>query len=841
VPGTPLEGWERALAWWRRTLAGFIAERPASMARVLAARAWCLWLGALLLVALVLVSDRYRSSLAVYAACWWTLLLWWVAARTKTVSWFAVAKMFSFGVLWAGFISWVSFRLAAVAGIGVGSAGPGTAIAALTEESLKLVPIALVALVGPGRVRRFAAADWLLLGMAAGMGFQAWEDLVRRLAAKVHPSISDLVYGQGPGSGYPQYDAGLLSGGFGTWEDRGVFGYPGHHVTTALVATAVGLAVALWRAAPSRPGRAEDVVSARVSLDRRVWMRPAAVGLPLLAWFCVMVDHFGYNATGRDAGWTDDDAVARVFGGVESSQAAPWVFRVWWEHTGQGTGRGWLLLICLVPVLLVDAGRLSRAGRLTDLPRELWTASSSVDGNQGVSWLVKPHRAVERIAGGLVDRSGQDRDVVVKLVRAAVALVVFAARDLLVTVASHTRLPGESRRAAMSRGRDAVRTLRHVRAEAIAADALVAATGSRARGHDVALVELAARGRVRLLTVGALAALILVGLVVATHLAGQIGVDLTPSRQFDDVGWLAGQLDRLGGWWDQRGTGEKILIGAGLAALIALSGGSLSLAVGVSGAGVYVADHANGTAALVRDPQAAVGSWLATTSPADAALDVGEFALTFAPGNFLGAAAGRRIRSFAGHGATDAAHAAPARSWEGWYADPPTGVRATPETRPPGAGAEDLWSRADAMALRDYTGDGYESINLALRSRTVMPGSAMGQRIEALSTALTKLPKHEGVVYRGTWLTPEQTAKYIPGKTVPEDAFTSASQDRSVMRSGNTQFTIVSRTGRDVEAKSLIPWEREVLFDHDTLFYVMSNTVDDATGVTKIYLLEVPR
>ena len=36
-------------------------------------------------------------------------------------------------------------------------------------------------LVAPGRARRFAAADWALLGYAAGLGFTVAEDSVRRL------------------------------------------------------------------------------------------------------------------------------------------------------------------------------------------------------------------------------------------------------------------------------------------------------------------------------------------------------------------------------------------------------------------------------------------------------------------------------------------------------------------------------------------------------------------------------------------------------------------------------------------------------------------------------------
>lgn len=446
VPVLPREGWERALAWWRHLAAGWLARHPVWVSRVVAARAWGLWAGVVLLAVLLLVSDRYRSSLAVYAACWWTLLLWWVAARTKTISWFAVAKMFSGAVVWAGFIAWVSFRLTASSGLRVWADGPGTAIAALGEEALKLAPLALIALVGPGRVRRFAAVDWLLLGLAAGMGFQAWEDLVRRLVTKVDPSIVDVAGGQGPGSGFPQYDGGLLAGGFGLWQSGGVYGYAGHHMTTALVGAAVGLAVALWRARSLTDVKRRQTDATLSPWLRRNAFRPpgarlAAVALPLLAWFCVTADHFGYNAASRDRAWTgrpagtgttlvDSDAVAT---------SAPWVFRVWWEHTGQGTGRGWLLLALLIGVLLVDAHRLLRAGPWTDLG-----PAARLRSTGGASWLASPRELADRFADRIVDRFGRRHGGTVCALRALAALVVFTARDLAVITVNHARGSGNA-------------------------------------------------------------------------------------------------------------------------------------------------------------------------------------------------------------------------------------------------------------------------------------------------------------------------------------------------------------------------------------------------------------
>lgn len=81
--------------------------------------------------------------------------------------------------------------------------------------------------------------------------------------------------------------------------------------------------------------------------------------------------------------------------------------------------------------------------------------------------------------------------------------------------------------------------------------------------------------------------------------------------------------------------------------LIALSGGSLGLALGLSGVATYALEHGHGAADLVRDPRRATRDYLRTTTPLELLLGLGEFALTFAPGNFAGAAGGRLARQAA--------------------------------------------------------------------------------------------------------------------------------------------------------------------------------------------------
>ena len=145
---------------------------------------------------------------------------------------------------------------------------------------------------------------------------------------------------------------------------------------------------------------------------------------------------------------------------------------------------------------------------------------------------------------------------------------------------------------------------------------------------------------------------------------------------------------------------------------------------------------------------------------------------------------------------------------------------------------------ADLSALSDYTGLGYREMNPVLRADRVEPGP-LQERIDAVSTALQKLPKYDGLVFRGTRLTPEQIAVYEPGKVVPEKAFTSTSADPDRAFGGNVRFVIDSRTGRDVAPYSNHP-EAEILFDRNTSFTVLDKQFDEKTGKTLIYLRETP-
>jgi Bacterial EndoU nuclease/PrsW family intramembrane metalloprotease len=551
-------------------------------------------------------------------------------------------------------VGWVSLRLSAqvreflltqpssalaspLGSTAAGLASTGTAVAAFTEESLKLVPVLLIVLVAAGRVRRFAVVDWLLVGFAAGLGFQAFEDVARRLyvATAKRGLLDFLVSDEQRAAGMPTYHWWwpFSGGSFQTGGDLPAW-YAGHHVFTGLVAVAGGLGVAAWRHSRSHPGSSKPVPGSgsswRWSPSRWGW-RALAVLLPVGMFWVVAVDHFGFNATADERRWLDP-AHSRV----------PWPIRWTWSVLGHGQGRAGLLFLLLCVGIVLDAVR--------------------VRGLPGVSVLVPPPGGPQRWVVSILGRwpARAWARARVTLLGAADALawaVALVWRDVVVVLAAHARSPSTAaagvnmveppvsassgsgwagRVAALERGRAASVMLRSVRSEqhTVLADLSVPVSA-----------VVAARRATRLMAVCVLAAVLFLALVSAPGLASHMGPGIWQGTLLEHLGvWLAGVLDGLAGWWNGLPLGQQVLFGAGLAALVVLSGGSLGLALGASGVATYGLSHAAGLASLTRDPKAATGSYLSQATPASVLLDGGEFALTFLPGNFTGAVAGRALR-----------------------------------------------------------------------------------------------------------------------------------------------------------------------------------------------------
>ena len=74
-------------------------------------------------------------------------------------------------------------------------------------------------------------------------------------------------------------------------------------------------------------------------------------------------------------------------------------------------------------------------------------------------------------------------------------------------------------------------------------------------------------------------------------------------------------------------------------------------------------------------------------------------------------------------------------------------------------------------------------------------------------------------MHRGAQLDKAQDrAKYARGNEVTEPCYTSTSAYFGKAFDGNTQWTIMSKTGRDISFCSAFPEEQEVLFSCDTRF-----------------------
>jgi hypothetical protein len=746
-PTSPLEPWRTR---WRAWAAG----HETLLRRLAVARVTALWLSLAYVAAVYVAVPETRPGLRAWLGCYWLLVLWFLLARTKTVSWRAYALLFVVAVPWAGVIAALTVGLTAAAGDvgGVAADGPRTAIAAFGEEALKLAPLAVLAAVAPGRVRRFTGADWLLAGVALGLGFQAFEDLVRRIVVAheggAYERLSLLLPQHGPGldSGFPQYGWSPLAGGSSVPDA----GYGGHHVFTGLACAGIGLGVAAWRRSRSRA----------TPQARAGWLA-AAVGTPVALWALAVLDHFGFNASLRSMAWVQGD-----------DPTVPWPLRAAWQAAGHGYGRAWLLLALLAALTVLDLRRLAAASR-----------TPGADLLTGLPWTTR-HPA------GML------------------------ARDVAFVATAHAREAGDTLRTALARGRVAAAMVRLARADAW--ERAPGATPSTALVRRAALV--------------ALAGLALAALVVGPWLAHVIGPELTQDGGrfggglFGDGTWLAGILDRFAEWWDGRSLGQQIALGAGVAALVVLSGGSLGIGLGVSGALTYLAEHGHGAADLTRDPRRAVRSYLTTTTPAGFALDAAGLALTFAPARVAGLG-GSSVRTVVDDYAGDATT---------WAASRRQNLQLLP-----GAEGPPPLDVGELAALRYYTGRGYARVNLTLRGGTPMVPEVAG-RIDALSSALRKLPDHIGWVHRGADLTPGQLGRYRPGAVIREQPFTSTAVLAEDRFSGNTHFVIRSYSGRDVATYSQVPAEREVLFDRATSFKVMENSYDKLAGEHVVVLMEVP-
>ncbi len=551
--------------------------------RLVRFRVVCSWLAAVVVLVGLVVSPTLRAALGAWIGCLWLLLCWFVLARAKTVSWALVSGMLAAAMVWAGVIAATSTWISELAEVGVSSTAASVVVAPLVEEVGKLVPLAALALAAPGRIRRLLASDWLVLGVACGAGFEAVEEMARRIVIlETQPSLFgalDLLtcsY-QGVGDleclGATMFSLSPFSGQAGEY-----LVFAGHAILTGLVAGTLGTAIAVWRRCGGMVGW------------RRVVVRAACTLAPLWALWVVMVDHAGRNAS-HYGPWSQT-----------GDQAPWWPVGATSTLTLGGHGRGWMLLGLLGVAWLLDV-------------RVLWEGgyTLSLEGDDGGGrW--GPWR-LRRIKALRYDRWRSLRAVTIDLVATTGIEWRWAYRTLL--EAAGTRRPGLL---AIAPAR-----LRIGREEAVRA--VLDSVPQRWWPW-------------RLAGMGVLGAA--AGLVALTPaLAGVLEAQLNDSGS---LWWLAGILHALGTWWESLSLEQKAALVFFVGAVVVLTGGTLGLAFELGMGAATFFDAAHGAADLMRDPLGTVRRYLSTHTPAEIVMDLALAGLTILGGGTASAMGGQVAR-----------------------------------------------------------------------------------------------------------------------------------------------------------------------------------------------------
>ncbi len=137
--------------------------------------------------------------------------------------------------------------------------------------------------------------------------------------------------------------------------------------------------------------------------------------------------------------------------------------------------------------------------------------------------------------------------------------------------------------------------------------------------------------------------------------------------------------------------------------------------------------------------------------------------------------------------------------------------------------SDGILNEKDVYALNQY-----KSSRIAFKLNAMLRGEdkltdEYREIARNIDTALTKLPKYEGAVYRSLrsdYMTNLEAFwdEYIPGAIVNEESFTSTSTE-VYDEAMDVQMIIQSKNGRDM--RKLNSLENEILFRRGTMFYVL--------------------
>lgn len=241
-----------------------------------------IWCALVLLVIGLFVSEDVRKIALQALWSFYVLLQFWLLCRSKTLSWKRFMGFYMAGAyVVIPLTQWTMSLVHAVAGGRTYDGWSTYIVTPIVEEALKLLP-AVVYLLFSRKARSLSLTDYILMGGAAGAGFQFVEEAGRRLLAR-SIKYGFSIFGQ------------TLHWEFWDWFP-GYFGHvtspimsTGHAVSTALVSLGVGIAIRLWRGIRQA--------------GHRKWAGLTAALVPVLFYLWVTLSHMVWNSSGRAPDW----------------------------------------------------------------------------------------------------------------------------------------------------------------------------------------------------------------------------------------------------------------------------------------------------------------------------------------------------------------------------------------------------------------------------------------------------------------------------------------------------------------------------------------------------------
>lgn len=241
-----------------------------------------IWCALVLLVIGLFVSEDVRKIALQALWSFYVLLQFWLLCRSKTLSWKRFMGFYMAGAyVVIPLTQWTMSLVHAVAGGRTYDGWSTYIVTPIVEEALKLLPAA-VYLLFSRKARSLSLTDYILMGGAAGAGFQFVEEAGRRLLAR-SIKYGFSIFGQ------------TLHWEFWDWFP-GYFGHvtspimsTGHAASTALVTLGLGIAMRLRRGIRQA--------------GHRKWAGLAAALVPVLFYLWVTLSHMVWNSSGRAPEW----------------------------------------------------------------------------------------------------------------------------------------------------------------------------------------------------------------------------------------------------------------------------------------------------------------------------------------------------------------------------------------------------------------------------------------------------------------------------------------------------------------------------------------------------------